>query len=73
MTKNEFIQLLGKHLNQIRKQHGLSVNELAQKSTVSKCTIYGIENGKINPRLSTIKKFSIAMEHPISDFFDFEF
>lgn len=46
MTKNEFIQLLGKHLKQIRKQHGLSVNELAQKSTVSKCTIYGIKTEK---------------------------
>ncbi len=71
MDKQYLLQLLGNRLKQIREVHGLSVNELARISKVSKSTIYGIEQGKINTRLSTIEKFSIAMKHPAIDFFKF--
>lgn len=71
MNNQYLLQLLGKKLKQIREAHGLSVNELAQMSRVNKSTIYGIEQGKVNIRLSTIEKFSIAMKHPAIDFFKF--
>lgn len=71
MNNQYLLQLLGKTLKQIREAHGLSVNELAQMSRVNKSTIYGIEQGKVNTRLSTIEKFSIAMKHPAIDFFKF--
>ena len=71
MNNQYLLQLLGKKLKQIREAHGLSVNELAQMSRVNKSTIYGIEQGKVNIRLSTIEKFSIAMKHPAIDFFIF--
>ena len=71
MNNQYLLQLLGKKLKQIREAHGLSVNELAQMSRVNKSTIYGIEQGKVNTRLSTIEKFSIAMKHPAIDFFKF--
>lgn len=71
MNNRYLLQLLGKKLKQIREAHGLSVNELAQMSRVNKSTIYGIEQGKVNTRLSTIEKFSIAMKHPAIDFFKF--
>ena len=71
MDKQYLRQSLGKKLKQIREAHGLSVNELAQMSKVNKSTIYGIEQGKLNTRLSTIEKFSIAMKHPAIDFFKF--
>ena len=71
MNNQYLLQLLGKKLKQIREAHGLSVNELAQMSRVNKSTIYGIEQGKVNTRLTTIEKFSIAMKHPAIDFFKF--
>lgn len=71
MNNQYLLQLLGKKLKQIREAHGLSVNELAQMSRVNKSAIYGIEQGKVNTRLSTIEKFSIAMKHPAIDFFKF--
>ncbi len=71
MDNKYFLQLLGNRIKQIREAHSLSVDKLAQKSKVSKSTIYRIEQGKVNTKLSTIEKFSIAMKHPINDFFDF--
>ena len=71
MNNQYLLQLLGKKLKQIREAHGLSVSELAQMSRVNKSTIYGIEQGKVNTRLTTIEKFSIAMKHPAIDFFKF--
>ena len=71
MNNQYLLQLLGKKLKQIREAHGLSVNELAQMSRVNKSTIYGIEQGKVNTRLTTIEKFSIAMKYPAIDFFKF--
>ena len=71
MNNQYLLQLLGKKLKQIREAHGLSVNELAQMSRVNKSAIYGIEQGKVNTRLSSIEKFSIAVKHPAIDFFKF--
>jgi len=48
--------LSGEDLKRLRKSYGLTQKEVAKKAGVSQSLIARIEAGKIDPRLSTVKK-----------------
>lgn len=68
MTKNEeIVSLLGKHLQQIRKEKKLTLEQLAQKSGVSRSMLSQIERGQANPTFGTLWNLSRALGLDMSE------
>ncbi len=63
---------VGKRLREIRKRHRVSQRELARKSGVANATISLIENGKLNPTVSLLKKVLDGLPVNLSEFFSDE-
>ncbi|WP_332633620.1 helix-turn-helix domain-containing protein [Halalkalibacter flavus] len=57
---------VGLTLRKIRQERGLSLQQLADLTTVSKLTLGKIERGEANPSLSVIWKIANGLEIPIS-------
>ena len=54
---------LGKKLNEIRNQKGITQKELSDLCSVDIRTIQRIESGEVEPRMSTIKILAAALEN----------
>ena len=52
---------LGQNLKRIRTKKGMSQGDVARALEVHRAYVSGIENGKRNPTLATIKKLSDAL------------
>ena len=61
---------VGKRLNILRQERGLSIRTLAAKSGLAVNTLSLIENGKTSPSVSTLHQLAIALQIPITRFFD---
>ncbi len=55
------ILALGGLANEIREEHGLSLEQLAKRSNLSFNTILAIENAKANPRITTLMQLFAAL------------
>ncbi len=60
----------GSRLRELRRQHGLSLRALAEKSGLSANTLSLVENGKTSPSISTLQQIAIALNCPINAFFE---
>lgn len=58
---------LGEKIREIRKEKGLTQEELAELAKVDPKSIVEIENGKRNPTFKTINKIALALKISISD------
>ena len=57
-------------LQEYRKKRGLTQQELAKKSDVSRATINGIENGHVQVvKTDTLVKLSQALNYPVTRIF----
>ncbi|NAX21560.1 HTH-type transcriptional regulator PuuR [Vibrio sp. V39_P1S14PM300] len=65
-------QLVGKNIVQLRKSHGLSQRELAEKAGITHSAISSIENGKVSPSVSSLQKIVNVFSLSLSEFFTFE-
>jgi transcriptional regulator with XRE-family HTH domain len=61
---------LGNRLRDLRRQQGLSLRALAEKSGLSANTLSLIENGKTSPSVATLQQIAIALNIPITAFFE---
>jgi DNA-binding NtrC family response regulator len=59
-------QLLGTRLRGIRKEHGLTLKQLANKTSLSVSLISQIELGKSAASVSTLRKLSTALGVPLA-------
>src|SRR3990170_4310928 len=59
---------LGKKLADIRKQKGITQEELVARCNVTVRTIQRIESGEVSPRLSTLKLIVEALEYDWDSF-----
>lgn len=59
-------------VRQLRKEKGLTQEQLAEIIGVSRQTINAIEKEKFDPSLPTAFKMRMLFERPIEDFFLFE-
>lgn len=50
---------IGKNIVQLRKKHGLSQRELAERAGITHSAISSIENGKVSPSVSSLQKSSM--------------
>lgn len=60
---------IGNLIKTFREEKNLSQERLAEKSQLSLKTIYRIENGLIDPKLSTLISISQGLEVPLSTIF----
>ncbi|MFJ8413302.1 helix-turn-helix domain-containing protein [Bacillus paramycoides] len=66
MQTKDVIQQVGQLLRQIRNEQKLSLEDLAQKTGVSKLTLGKIERGETNPTLAVIWKITKGLSIPLS-------
>ncbi len=65
-------QVVGQRLRDIRTRNGLSLRTLAERSGLNVNTLSLIENGKSSPSVSTLQQLALALEVPITSFFESE-
>jgi transcriptional regulator with XRE-family HTH domain len=58
--------LLAAHIRSMRKQRGLSLDDLAVRSGVSRATLSRIENDEVSPTAETLGQLATAFAMPIS-------
>jgi transcriptional regulator with XRE-family HTH domain len=61
---------VGSRLRELRTERNLSIRALAEKSGLSINTLSLIENSKSSPSVSTLQQIAIALEEPITAFFE---
>lgn len=67
---NIFFQKFGQKITELRKAQKLTKVQLAFEINTSESNIRRIENGKTNIGLATLRKLSVALDVPISYFFE---
>lgn len=72
MTENSNFPstVIGQKIRNVRKEKGLTIEELAQKIEVSQSMVSQIERGQANPSLDTLWKVSHVLGTPIFSFFE---
>ncbi len=72
MTNDDFNQILCKRIVAYRKQQGLTIEQLAYQSGISKGGLSEIERGKKEPRAYTIFKICLTLGITMHEFFNFK-
>lgn len=65
-------QQVGKNIVQLRKEHGLSQRELAERAGITHSAISSIENAKVSPSISSLQKIVNVFSLSLSEFFTIE-
>lgn len=60
---------LGKNIMSIRKKHGISLRDLADKVGISASMLSQVERDLANPSISTMKMIADALDEPLYNFF----
>jgi transcriptional regulator with XRE-family HTH domain len=60
-------QVLGANIRAFREQRGLSLSELARRSSIAKGTLSQLESGSGNPTIETVFSLSNALDVPVSE------
>lgn len=58
-------EAVGRSLNRLRQERGLSVTALARSAAVSQAMISRIENGQVSPSLTTLSALAEALAVPV--------
>lgn len=64
------VELTGKRIREIRNTKKMTIARLAEMVEVSKSLISQVERGEVLPSLSTLEKIAIALDVPITEFFN---
>ena len=60
-------------IGNIRKEKGVSLNQLAKLTGISSSTLRNYENQKQSPRMDRLEKIAIALEVAIEDLFESDY
>lgn len=69
MDKNEYLVRFGKRMKELRKQKGLSQEELSLLCELDRSYIGGVERGERNISLINIHKIAIALNISAKELF----
>ena len=72
MSQDEWREIFGGNLSDILEETGISQNELAKMTGLSKSRISDYINGYSTPSVFSIINMAYALELDISEFIDFE-
>jgi len=64
--------LVGRKIRELRSRQCLSLRALAERSGLNVNTLSLVENGKSSPSVSTLHQLALALDTPISTFFESE-
>lgn len=65
-NEKEVVHQLGGYIRKVRKESGLTMEQLSKKSGVSVLSIGNIENGRTNPTINILWKLSRALNITLS-------
>lgn len=60
-------------LKEIRKQRGISLNQLEKKTNIGKSTLHRIETEKTSPNLIQLEKIAKGLNTRIEDLYESEY
>ncbi len=60
---------IGLRIRQLRKQHNLTLKQLSEMVGCTDAYLSQVENGKVSPSISSLKKIADALRTKITDFF----
>lgn len=66
----DIVRSIGPKLHRLRRQAGLSLQQLARRADVSSAAIHKLEKGDMIPTVTTLLKLSAALDRPIGYFVD---
>ena len=69
-NKNPIISGIGGQIKEIRKQNGLTIQDLAESTGISKGMLSKIENGRTIPSITTLSAITRALQVDLSLFFN---
>jgi transcriptional regulator with XRE-family HTH domain len=72
LSKERFLRKLGLRIVQLRKSKGLSQTDLAHACGKDPQSIDRVEKRKINPSAYYLSELALALNTPVSEFFNFE-
>lgn len=65
-SSSKVITSLGKHISKERQKRGISLDTLANEMQISKGNLSDIENGKRDPRFSTLQAIAKGLQLKLS-------
>lgn len=71
LMQHEVCKKFGEHLKTLRVDKGLSLNLFAYENDLNKSTLSRIENGIVDPKLTTLKKIADGLEIPLNELTNF--
>jgi transcriptional regulator with XRE-family HTH domain len=69
-VKDPYAQYRGSMIRRMRKSQGLTLADLAGKAEVSLSFLSQVERGIINPSINSLRRIALALNTPLSLFFD---
>lgn len=74
MKKSELLKNVGKKIQKIRTEKGLTQVDLVGRieGEIDTTNISRIESGRTNPTIYTLYRIAVALETPIKEFLDIE-
>ncbi len=74
MARDEkFIKALGKHINTLRKERGLSMAEMALACDMERAQVFKLTKTGLNLTATTILQIAKGLEVPIEELFKFKY
>lgn len=70
MESSEYLQKIGANITRIRKEKGLTSNELGLLCEIEKSNLIPIEKGRINVTVVTLKRIADALGVEVVEFFE---
>lgn len=69
---NDYIKQFGEHLSKLRRNRGLTQQNVADKLNVERTTISYYERGITSPNIETLKKLTLILNVDFNTMFDFK-
>lgn len=69
MNDIDHVAVLGENIRALREQHGLSLNQLSERSGVAKATLFKIERARTNATVETLVSIANALNVSMSSLF----
>lgn len=67
--EEKILKTFGKHLKALRKEYGLSQEALADKASLDRTYVSGVETGKRNISLKALSSIAKALDKNLSELF----
>ena len=71
-TSDPFLSAFGSHLRSLRRQAGLSQEEIADKAGIHVTYLSGVERGLRNPSIRNVRRLAQALGIPTRELFSFD-